>query len=163
MVQQIQTRKPRHASPERWQKAAQRAIAVHIEVWQVNENGMWVATSGSDPKVAYLLEIRNAVVTCSCPAGEFGDPCCKHAAKFYLDAGLLDPEPEPRLRPRRSSASAAGEARSAARSARAPAWLRWWPRRRRSWPTPSDSPLRLPHAGRCPYGSVGRPPRRREA
>ncbi len=95
MVQQIQTRKPRHASPEQWQKAAQRAIAVHIEVWQVNENGMWVATSGSDPKVAYLLEIRNAVVTCSCPAGEFGDPCCKHAARYYLDAGLLDPEPDP--------------------------------------------------------------------
>ena len=40
--------------------------------------------------------VRNGVVvSCSCPAGQFGDPCCKHAARYYLDAGLLDPEPEP--------------------------------------------------------------------
>ncbi len=96
MAQQMQTRRTRQASPERWQRAAQRAIEENIKVRQVNENGMWVSTSGSDPKVAYLLEIRNGiVVSCSCPAGQFGDPCCKHAAKFYLDAGLLDPESEP--------------------------------------------------------------------
>jgi hypothetical protein len=96
MATQMQTRRSRQASPERWQRAAQRAIAENIEVRQVNENGMWVSTSGSDAKVAYLLEILNGVVvSCSCPAGEFGDPCCKHAARYYLDAGLLDPEPEP--------------------------------------------------------------------
>jgi hypothetical protein len=95
MALQQQNRRPRAASPERWQKAAQRAIAEHIQVRQVNENGMWVATSGSDATLAYLVEIRNGVVvSCSCQAGQFGDPCCKHAAKFYLDAGLLDPEPE---------------------------------------------------------------------
>ena len=49
-----------------------------------------------DPKLAYVLEVVAGVVrSCSCPAGEFGDPCCKHAARYYLDAGLLDPEPEP--------------------------------------------------------------------
>jgi hypothetical protein len=96
MAQQMQTHKPRQASPERWQRAARRAMAEHIEVRQVSENGMWVANSGSDPKVAYVLEIVAGVVrSCSCPAGEFGDPCCKHAARYYLDAGLLDPEPEP--------------------------------------------------------------------
>ena len=95
MAQQMQTRKLRQASPERWQKAAQRAFAEHIQVRQVNENGMWVSTSGSDATLAYLLEIRNGlVVSCSWPAGQFGDPCCKHAARYYLDAGLLDPEPE---------------------------------------------------------------------
>jgi hypothetical protein len=95
MAQQMQIRRTRQASPERWAKAAQRAIAEHIEVRQVNENGMWVSTSGSDPKLAYVLEVAAGVVrSCSCPAGEFGDPCCKHAARFYLDAGLLDPEPE---------------------------------------------------------------------
>jgi hypothetical protein len=36
MTQQMQTRKPRQASPERWAKAAQRAIAEHIDVRQVN-------------------------------------------------------------------------------------------------------------------------------
>jgi hypothetical protein len=40
MAQQMQTRGNRQASPERWQKAAQRAIAEHIEVRQVNANGM---------------------------------------------------------------------------------------------------------------------------
>ena len=95
MAQQMQVRRNRQASPERWQKAAQRAIAEHIQVRQVNENGMWVATSGSDATLAYLVEIRNGVVvSCSCPAGQFGDPSCKHAARYYLDAGLLDPEPE---------------------------------------------------------------------
>src|SRR5215217_3854301 len=85
-------------SPERWQHAAERAIAEGIQVRQVNASGMWVANSGSDPKVACLLEITGSLVqSCSCPAGSFGDPCCKHAARFYLDAGLLeldDPEPD---------------------------------------------------------------------
>jgi hypothetical protein len=31
--------------------------------------------------------------SCSCPAGQFDAPCCKHTVCFYLDAGLLDPEP----------------------------------------------------------------------
>jgi hypothetical protein len=96
MAQQMQTRRTRQASPERWAKAAQRAIAEHIQVRQVNENGMWVSTSGSDATLAYLLEIRNGlVVSCSCPAGQCGDPCCKHAARYYLDAGMLDLDPEP--------------------------------------------------------------------
>lgn len=81
----------RQATPERWVRAAARAIRERIEVRQVNASGMWVASSGSDPKVAYLLEIRDGVVmSCSCPAGEFGDPCCKHSARFYLDQGLLE-------------------------------------------------------------------------
>jgi len=89
----------RQASPERWQHAAERALADGIELRQVNASGMWVANSGSQANVAYLLEIIGTLVqSCSCPAGSFGDPCCKHAARFYLDAGLLeldDPEPDP--------------------------------------------------------------------
>src|SRR5215218_6437553 len=78
-------------SPERWQHAAERAITEGIEVRQVNASGMWVATSGTVAGVAYLLEIAGSIVHgCSCPAGSFGDPCCKHAARFYLDAGVLD-------------------------------------------------------------------------
>jgi hypothetical protein len=88
----------RRASPERWQKAAQRAVVEGISVRQVNASGMWVATSGTHANVAYVLEITGTLVqSCSCPAGTFGDPCCKHAARYYLDAGLLelDPEPDP--------------------------------------------------------------------
>src|SRR5215210_8443108 len=94
-----QARTNRAPSPERWQRAAERALAEGIQVRQVNASGMWVANSGSDPKIAYLLEITGSFVqSCSCPAGSFGDPCCKHAARFYLDAGLLeieDPDPDP--------------------------------------------------------------------
>jgi hypothetical protein len=86
----------REATPARWVRAAQRAIDEHIEVRQINANGMWTASSGSNPKVAYVLEIVAGVVrSCSCPAGAYGDPCCKHAARYYLDAGLLDPDGGP--------------------------------------------------------------------
>lgn len=81
----------RTASPARWQKAVQRAIDEDVRVSQVNANGMWVANSGTQPGVSYLLEITNGIVrSCSCPAGQFGDPCCKHAARAYLDMGILD-------------------------------------------------------------------------
>src|SRR5215210_2529206 len=93
-----QPRTNRAPSPERWQRAAERALAEGISVRQVNASGMWVASSGTHATVAYVLEITGSVVqSCSCPAGTFGDPCCKHAARYYLDAGLLelDPEPEP--------------------------------------------------------------------
>lgn len=87
-------RRPRQASPERWRKAAERAISEGIEVRQVNSTGMWVANSGSAANVAYVLEIVGGLVrSCSCPAGEFGDACCKHAARYYLDTGVLDPAP----------------------------------------------------------------------
>ena len=95
----VQVRANRAASPERWQHAAERALAEGISVRQVNASGMWVANSGTHATVAYVLEITGSLVhSCSCPAGTFGDPCCKHAARYYLDAGLLeieDPEPDP--------------------------------------------------------------------
>jgi hypothetical protein len=101
MVVQIASSSPvriarpvRAASPERWQKAAARALAERIEVRQIATTGQWVASSGTQKSVCYLMEVvAGAVRSCSCPAGMFGDPCCKHAARFYLDAGLLDPEP----------------------------------------------------------------------
>lgn len=103
MVQSVaispSVRTRRVASPERWQAAARRALAESVEVRQVNSTGMWVANSGTQSNVAYLLEITAGVVrSCSCPAGTYGDPCCKHAARYYLDLGLIelgDPEPDP--------------------------------------------------------------------
>src|SRR5690349_12153067 len=81
----------RVASPERWQAAARRALAEGVEVRQVNTSGMWVANSGTQSNVAYLLEINQGIVrSCSCPAGTYGDPVCKHSARYYLDMGLID-------------------------------------------------------------------------
>ena len=112
MVQvQSQSRTPRAPSPERWQKAVQRAIAEGIEVRQVNDSGAWVANSGSHKNVAYTLSVTSGIVhACTCPAGTFGDPCCKHVARFYLDAGVLDvDEPEtPALAPRATCVRCAG-------------------------------------------------------
>jgi hypothetical protein len=92
-------RQSRQATPERWQAAAQRAVDEGVEVRQVNTSGMWVANSGTQSNVAYLLEIAQGIVrSCSCPAGTYGDPVCKHAARYYLDLGLIeldDPEPDP--------------------------------------------------------------------
>ncbi len=81
----------RPITPKRWQAAAQRAIDERVEVRQLNESGAWIASSGTDPVMCYLLEVRmGIVVRCTCPAGAHGDPCCKHAARFYLDRSLLE-------------------------------------------------------------------------
>lgn len=88
------TTRRRQATPERWQKALGRAVAEGVQVRQLSNSGAWLATSGTDATKAYELEVvAGIVVSCACPAGEFGDPCCKHAAAFYRLADLLDPEP----------------------------------------------------------------------
>src|SRR5688500_15753817 len=90
MAQQVQARTLRQPTPERWQKAAQRAIAERVQVRQINSTGMWVASSGTDSTMAYILEVITGVArSCTCQAGEFGDPVCKHRARLYLDTGLL--------------------------------------------------------------------------
>ncbi len=80
----------RNPTPERWAKAVARALDEGVTVRQVNSSGAWVATSGTQPAVAYVLDIAHGIVqSCSCPAGDFGD-LCKHAARWYFDHGLLD-------------------------------------------------------------------------
>ena len=94
------TRPVRIATPERWAKAAERARAEGVQVRQVASTGQWVATSGSDANVAYLMEVTGTVAHgCSCLAGVNGDPVCKHRAAFDLAAGLLGPEPPPPAAP----------------------------------------------------------------
>jgi hypothetical protein len=98
MAEQMQTRRTRTATPQRWQKAAQRAVAEHIHVRQLAGSGAWIANSGSDPAVAYEVAVTgNIAHGCSCLAGINDDPVCKHRAAFYLLIGALhlDPEPEP--------------------------------------------------------------------
>jgi hypothetical protein len=98
MAQQMQTRRNRQATPGRWQKAAQRAIAEGVQVFQIDATGQWIATSGSAAHTAYEVAVTgNIAHGCTCPAGMNGDPVCKHRARFFLLIGALslDPEPEP--------------------------------------------------------------------
>lgn len=78
-------------TPERWQAALRRGVAEGIRVRQSASSGAWSATSGTDPKVSYDLDVQGPIVTgCSCQAAEFGDPVCKHRAVWYYTAGMLD-------------------------------------------------------------------------
>ncbi|MDQ3695035.1 MAG: hypothetical protein M3464_15615 [Chloroflexota bacterium] len=89
-------RRPRVATPQRWQKALSRAIDGQVQVRQLAGCGAWIATSASDPSTAYELEITGEVAHgCSCLAGLNSDPVCCHRAMFYHQLGHLDPEPEP--------------------------------------------------------------------
>jgi len=86
----------RTASPARWQAALARAISEGVQVRQLAGCGAWIATSGQDATVAYQVAVSGGVAHgCDCPAGEHGDPVCKHRALWYHRAGLLDPEPDP--------------------------------------------------------------------
>ena len=85
--QQVRTRVE---TPERWMKAAERAVAEGVQVRQCAGSGAWVANSGTDAAVAYEVEVTgNIAHGCGCLAGLNDDPVCKHRARFYLDAGLL--------------------------------------------------------------------------
>ncbi len=89
-------RRQQTATPARWRKALVRAIAEGVQVRQLAGSGAWIATSGQDAGVAYQVAVSGGVAHgCDCPAGEHGDPVCKHRALWYHVAGLLDPEPEP--------------------------------------------------------------------
>ena len=92
------------ATNDRWQAALRRAIKNGVQVRQLAGSGAWVATSGSDPLLAYETD----GVACACPAAALGsDPVCQHRAAFRHAAGALelaDEEPEP-------AAAAAGLAR----------------------------------------------------
>lgn len=88
---QTTTRRPNHAAtPARWQAAAQRAVAEQIQIRQLQSTGEWIATSGSDTNLAYLVAVTGAIAHgCDCLAGLNGDPVCKHRAAYYLSIGAL--------------------------------------------------------------------------
>lgn len=89
---QTATRTIRKATPERWQCALQRAFDEGIELRQLAGCGMVVATSASDPTIAYEVSRFG----CECRAGEYGDEVCKHRALFWHMQGALDlDDPEP--------------------------------------------------------------------
>jgi hypothetical protein len=90
----VTTREPRQASPERWQRALQRAMLAGAQVRQLQGSGQWIVTSASDPGAAYETD----GVGCTCPAALLeGKPVCLHRAPYWHAQGVLDVngEPEP--------------------------------------------------------------------
>src|SRR5215217_530680 len=85
-------------NPARWWKAAERAETDGVRVCQLQGSGQWIATSGTQLRTAYEVEVTgNVAHGCACLTGLNGDPVCKHRAAFYLlISALVPPEPEPR-------------------------------------------------------------------
>jgi hypothetical protein len=82
----------RGSTPERWQAALVRAQKEGIEVRQLVGSGGWIATSGTDRRTAYELEVTRGIVHgCACPAASHDDPVCKHRAAYWVALGILDP------------------------------------------------------------------------
>jgi len=69
----------------RWQAALERARREGISVRQLTASGAWIASSASDPHIAYEVSVHR----CTCKAAEFGDdPVCKHRAALRIHLGL---------------------------------------------------------------------------
>ncbi len=82
----------RESTPERWQAALARARKEGVEVRQLVGSGGWIATSGSDRRAAYELEVTSGIVHgCACPAALHDDPVCKHRAAYWGALGVVDP------------------------------------------------------------------------
>jgi hypothetical protein len=82
----------RESTPERWQAALTRARKEGIEVRQLVGSGGWIATSGTNQRAAYELEVTSGIVHgCACPAASHEDPVCKHRAAYWVALGILDP------------------------------------------------------------------------
>jgi hypothetical protein len=84
----------KQASPERWQRALERALFAGVEAKQLAGSGEWIVSSGSRPGLAY----RTDGITCDCEAAMLGsDPVCLHRAAYWYAVGVLelDPEPDP--------------------------------------------------------------------
>ena len=86
------TRTLRHASPERWQRALQRALFAGVAAKQVAGSGEWIVSSASRPGIAYCTD----GVACDCEAAMLGgDPVCLHRAAYWFAVGVLERDPEP--------------------------------------------------------------------
>lgn len=72
-------------TPSRWKTALARARKEGVTIRQLTASGAWIASSTSDPHVAYEV----SVYRCTCRAAEFGDdPVCKHRAALRVHLGL---------------------------------------------------------------------------
>lgn len=77
----------------RFLAAARRVVDEGIEIEPL-ANGDFIATSASKAGIRYVVSMQgNLAATCGCPAGQQGDPVCKHRAAVYMHLGALSLEP----------------------------------------------------------------------
>lgn len=80
-------RPPRTAPPvAKWHQMFQKAVREGVQVRQLG-SGMWVATSASDPRVAYAVSLSE----CECRGHEYHG-YCKHRAMLAFLQGVLSIE-----------------------------------------------------------------------
>ena len=83
----------RESTPERWRAALTRARKEGVEVRQLVGSGGWIATSGTNHRAAYELDVTGGIVHgCACPAALHDDPVCKHRAAYWVALGVIEPE-----------------------------------------------------------------------
>lgn len=75
----------RSDSPQRWQKALERAQRAGLQLRQLMGSGAWIVTSERDDEAAYMV----TEFDCECFAAEYGDPVCKHRAMLRHRLGHL--------------------------------------------------------------------------
>jgi len=78
----------RRETPERWEKALQRSIALGLEVFVVADTGERFVTSASQLDTLH----RSDGDRCTCKAGIAGDPVCCHRAAVRFVQGRLSDE-----------------------------------------------------------------------
>ncbi|MGC4108446.1 MAG: hypothetical protein QM753_19155 [Thermomicrobiales bacterium] len=72
-------------TPQRWQKALERAQHGGLQLRQLMGSGAWIVTSERDDEAAYMV----TEFDCECFAAEYGDPVCKHRAMLRYRLGHL--------------------------------------------------------------------------
>ena len=81
------TARRKQATPERWKRALERAVAEGLHLYKVSGTGEVVVTSGRQHETVYATD----GIACDCEAAMLGaDPVCKHRAIFWKDRGLLN-------------------------------------------------------------------------
>ena len=82
----VQMVRQRVDSPDRWQKALNRALAHNLTYLELlGGDGAWAVSSTRDDEQGYIA----TVATCTCPAGRGGDPVCCHRALVRALTGVM--------------------------------------------------------------------------
>ncbi len=90
MAVQMQTRRARTDSAERWDATLKRALSNGLEVFTVADTGERLVTSASQLDTLHRTDGR----ACTCAAGVAGDPVCQHRAVVRYVLGWLGDGPE---------------------------------------------------------------------
>src|SRR4051794_28641296 len=82
-------------TPERWEKALQRALDGGVEIFRIAGTGEMVATSATKLDTVYRVDGHQ----CECEAALAGDPICTHRAAARFILGWLTGQAAPVVEP----------------------------------------------------------------